>query len=176
MRSKEDEAIVAEFLRAVEPLSGREAADLVRGVSQHDVSRWRRDEWTRLTAAKKRTLTTWLRHYRAQEMQPGAETEVEPEGVAPNYEGLGVELPGYEKLLERPRRVFDRFMYELIGKGLGREDLEELGRGLLNPIAALNTLHKGRDVSDARSEEDQMMVLNGMMPVLRKIVREGGLR
>lgn len=171
-----DEELVAEFLDASSRLSGREAAERVPGVSQHDVSRWRRGEWTRLTSAKKRALAAWLRHYRSQEMQPSAETEIEPEEVAPNYEGLGVDLPGYERLLERPRRVFDHFMVELIGKGLGREDLEELGRGLLNPIAALNTLHKGRDASDARNEEDQMMVLNGMMPVLRKIVREGGLR
>lgn len=98
------------------------------------------------------------------------------EEVSPNYEGLGVDLPGYEKLLERPRRVFDHFMYELIGKGLGREDLEEFGRGLLAPVAHLNTLHKGRDESDARSEEDQMMILDGMIPVIRKIVREQGGR
>lgn len=92
--------------------------------------------------------------------------------ASPDYDSLGIDLPGYERLHERPRREFDRFMVELIATGLGREDLEELGRGLLAPVAHLNTLHKGREESDASSEEDQMLIMNGMIPVLRKIVRE----
>jgi transcriptional regulator with XRE-family HTH domain len=148
------------------------------GVWRSQVTRWIKDnppgeenmgriaELTGLSAA-------WLRYGDEVAAPVASAREADEEEVSPNYEGLGVDLPGYERLLERPRRVFDRFMVELIGKGLGREDLEELGRGLLNPIAALNTLHKDREVSDARSEEDQMMVLNGMMPVIRKIVREG---
>jgi hypothetical protein len=113
---------------------------------------------------------------RAGEIAEDAEVGAGGEEVSPDYDSLGIELPGYDRLHDRPRREFDRFMVELIAAGLGREDLEELGRGLLNPIAALNTLHKGRDESDARSEEDQMLIMNGMIPVLKKIVRERGRR
>ena len=43
---------------------------------------------------------------------------------APNYAGLGIDLPGYGALLDGPRRLFDAFMLDLIRRGLGREELE----------------------------------------------------
>lgn len=110
----------------------------------------------------------------------GVAVEAEPSldgEVAPNYESLGIDLPGYARLHDKPRRMFDHFMVEMIARGLGREDLEELGRGMLSPIAHFNTLHKGREESDARSEEDQIMVISAMIKLARKMVQEGdGLR
>ena len=93
------------------------------------------------------------------------------EAMTPNYEGLGIDLPGYERLLERPRRMFDAFMLELIGRGLGREDLEDIGRSLLAPIAGFNTVYKDKDVSDARREESQIKILSALIAEAREIVK-----
>lgn len=95
--------------------------------------------------------------------------------VSPNYDGLGIDLPGREALLPEPLRRFDQFMIELIGDGLGREDLQEIGRGVLGPIVGLNTLHKGREISDAKMESDQLQVLDNVIPVVLKRLREGTL-
>lgn len=169
MSTQSDNDLVDAFLGATEELSQTEAAKR-SGVSQNTVSSWRRGERRRLSAKTRRALLAYLQNGRAE-----ADTG-EEEAISPDYDSLGIELPGYERLHDRPRREFDRFMVELIASGLGREDLEELGRGLLAPVAHLNTLHKGKEESDARSEEDQMLIMNGMIPVLRKIVRERGRR
>lgn len=162
---KSDRDIIEAFLERTRGLSQVEAARRAQ-VGQHSVSRWRRGDRSPLRQPTRRALLTFLQNGRVE-----ADTG-EGEVASPDYDSLGIELPGYERLHDRPRREFDRFMIELIAAGLGREDLEELGRGLLNPIAALNTLHKGREESDASSEEDQMLIVQGMIPVLRKIVRE----
>jgi transcriptional regulator with XRE-family HTH domain len=77
---------------------------------------------------------------------------------APNYAGLGIELPGYEKLLEGPRRLFDAFMVDLIRRGLGREELEEVGRGALAPFVSFRSLGGGGREGGA-TEAAQMRVL-----------------
>ena len=55
-----DRDVVEAFLAAVKNLSAREAAALLSGVSHDDVARWRRGEWKRLTAAKRRALLRFL--------------------------------------------------------------------------------------------------------------------
>jgi AcrR family transcriptional regulator len=94
--------------------------------------------------------------------------------VAPNYQSLGIDLPGYDRLLERPRAAFDSFMLELIRRGLPREDLEEIGTGVLGPIAAVNTLYKDRHEADTATEEAQLQVLNALIPVTLKFVEHRG--
>lgn len=97
------------------------------------------------------------------------------EQPSPDYDSLGIELPGYDRLLDRPRIAFDRFMIDLFGKGLSREDLEMFGRGVLAPIASMNTLHREGEEHDARTEEDQMDVLDRMIGHVRRRLEDGKL-
>ena len=92
--------------------------------------------------------------------------------VPPNYEGLGIEIPERDRLKPGPMRMFDRFVHRLLDMGLGREDIEHWGRTVLAPIAHLNTLHKGREVSEAATEEEQTWILeHNIQAVLRVIER-----
>jgi transcriptional regulator with XRE-family HTH domain len=92
--------------------------------------------------------------------------------VAPNYTDLGIDLPGYERLHDRPRGMFDRFMVELFKLGAGREGMESLGRALLAPVLQMNTLHKGRHDADTGAEEDQVRIMDRMIPTLLEIAKE----
>lgn len=97
----------------------------------------------------------------------------ENEGViAPNYTDLGIDLPGYERLHDRPRGMFDRFMVELFKMGAGREAMESFGRTLLAPVAQLNLLHKGRHDADASAEGDQVKIMDRMIPTLLEMAKE----
>lgn len=57
-----DEELIGQFLREIDDYSQREAADMVDGVNQNDISRWIRGDWQWLTAAKRRSLKEFLRH------------------------------------------------------------------------------------------------------------------
>lgn len=97
----------------------------------------------------------------------------EAEGViAPNYTDLGIDLPGYERLHDRPRGIFDRFMVELFKMGAGREALEFFGRTLLAPVMQMNMLHKGRHDADTSRDEDQMKIMDRMIPTLLEMAKE----
>lgn len=58
-----DGLLVADFLQAIEEegWSQEEAAEAIEGVTQSDVSRWQREDWKSLTAAKRRSLEQFLR-------------------------------------------------------------------------------------------------------------------
>ena len=71
---------------------------------------------------------------------------------APNYAGLGIDLPGYDALLDGPRRLFDAFMLDLIRRGLGREELEKLGRGVLGPFVSFRALGGGEGGEAAQTK------------------------
>lgn len=88
----------------------------------------------------------------------------------PNYEGLGIEIPERDRLKPGPMRMFDRFVHRLLDMGLGREDIEHWGRTVLAPIAHLNTLHKGREVSEAATEEEQTWILEHNIDAALRII------
>lgn len=171
-----DVELVRSALERVRDYSNLAAAREI-GVSEGTVRRWRDG---RIAVPLRTSTRLTLRQFLDESdlgvviTSRGPSVLVDDDSPAPDYDSLGIDLPGYERLHDRPRLEFDRFMLELIAAGLGREDIEELGRGLLAPVAHLNTLHKGKEESDARSEEDQMLIMNGMIPVIRKIVRERG--
>lgn len=90
-----DNEIIASFLASTEGLSQEEAGRRVPGVSQSDVSRWRRGEWKRLSDKKRHALTSYLQN------GGGGDTDVAEEGFADvlqvtRYLG-GVAPPGQEK-------------------------------------------------------------------------------
>lgn len=95
--------------------------------------------------------------------------------TAPDYEGLGVSIPEYRLLREVPRLRYDAFINQLIAAGLSREDVENVGRGVLGPIAGLNTLHQGADRSDGTIENEQSQILDALIPVVLRGLREGTL-
>lgn len=167
-----DEELVRAFLTATEGMSQEAAARLAPGVSQKDVSRWKRGDFSWLSGKKRLALERFLEKRSGGLGGPGWTSE-EPM-PSPDYESLGIDIPGYDRLLPRPRRIFDEFMVNLIARGLGRDDLQELGAGALAPISHLDTLYRNREVTEAESEEDQMMVLDRMIPVLVKLVARSG--
>jgi transcriptional regulator with XRE-family HTH domain len=59
LASSVDRALVKSFLEATKNLSQDEAAEEV-GVSQKTISNWRRAEWSRLNAATRRALQSYL--------------------------------------------------------------------------------------------------------------------
>lgn len=60
-RSADDEKLVADYLEATDDLSQLEASGLAAGITQSDVSRWRRGEWEWLTAKKRRAIRQALK-------------------------------------------------------------------------------------------------------------------
>lgn len=170
-----DEDIVSRFLEATAHLSQDEAARQADGVTQDDVSRWRRGAWKRLTAKKRRALERFL-EARRNGVAIGAREAGLPYGLPdedlapPNYEGLGIEIPERDRLKPGPMRMFDRFVHRLLDMGLGREDIEHWGRTVLAPIAHLNTLHKGREVSEAATEEEQTWILEHNIDAALRII------
>lgn len=92
--------------------------------------------------------------------------------IEPDYPGLGIDLPGYERLHGRPRDTFNLFIAELFKLGVGREGMEWFGRLLLSPLLEMNTLHKGRHDGSATNEADQAKVLDRMIPALLDMARE----
>lgn len=60
-RKLSDKALVELFLRETEEFSGPAIRGLVEGVTEHDVSRWRRDEFKRLSGDKRQALESYLR-------------------------------------------------------------------------------------------------------------------
>lgn len=56
MKASSDQELVGRFLKATADLSTYEASEALSGVTQTDVSKWRRGDWKRLTAAKRRVL------------------------------------------------------------------------------------------------------------------------
>lgn len=76
-----DEEIVAHFLAAVADLSTHAAGAQISGVTQKDVSRWRRGEWERLSTRKRAALTAYLeriRNGRADEETPEQAAAISP--------------------------------------------------------------------------------------------------
>ena len=55
-----DEALIEEFLKRIEDCSGLEIGRLIDGVTQNDVSRWRRGEWDYIQAKKRRAVKRFL--------------------------------------------------------------------------------------------------------------------
>lgn len=55
-----EQVLVQGFLDATADLSQHEVEERVPGVTQSDVSRWKRGDWVRLTAAKKRAIKEFL--------------------------------------------------------------------------------------------------------------------
>lgn len=72
-RVQSDRELVAAFLEVMDGYSGREISQMVPGITDNDVSRWRRGEWSRLTAAKRRAIRRYL------DLQPLRVREVPPE-------------------------------------------------------------------------------------------------
>lgn len=64
LRDPSDATLVRDFLEAVDGFSQEEVERRVGGVTQNDLSRWRRGEWKRITAAKRRALQDFLRAHR----------------------------------------------------------------------------------------------------------------
>lgn len=63
-RSPEDEALLFEFLAVIEGLSGRQVELIAAGVTDNDLSRWRSDQWSRLTGRKRAAIRSFLAHRR----------------------------------------------------------------------------------------------------------------
>lgn len=58
--SDDDKQLVEALLVAVDGMSTVAAAERVRGVGPTDISRWRRGDWKRLSAKKRRALVAFL--------------------------------------------------------------------------------------------------------------------
>lgn len=171
-----DKELVGAFLRAIEGRYGSDVAAEVPGITADDISRWRRGAWKRLTEPKRRAIRAYLAaHGTSRTVARERERRYGDEAVIPpNYEGLGIEIPERSRLVPRAREAFDRFVHELIDRGLGREDIEHFGRAVIAPIAHLNTLHRGRDEGDTETEEAQLQIIERNADVVRRIIRSGG--
>ncbi len=55
-----DKELVGRFLKLVAGFSGQEVRRMVPGVTDNDMSRWRRGDFARLSAAKRRTLVAYV--------------------------------------------------------------------------------------------------------------------
>lgn len=55
-----DRELVDAFLEAIHGMSSYRIHGLIDGITQTDVSRWRRGEWKRLTGEKRRAIETYL--------------------------------------------------------------------------------------------------------------------
>lgn len=156
----------------VDETSVRHVADLI-GVSHGTLHQFVR--YGKVSEKTLRKIERWRESLSAEiEIGPGAplmEEGVESV-VTPNYTDLGIDLPGYERLHDRPRGTFDRFMVELFKMGAGREALEFFGRTLLAPVMQVNMLHKGRHDADTSTEEDQTRIMDRMIPTLLEMAKE----
>lgn len=169
------------------PLTHRQFAERI-GVKPQQLSRWINDpsrapgeESIQRIAEAAGVSPAWLRYGDGALLPelPHAVVRERPahdyhEFVPPNYEGLGIEIPERSHLVPRAREAFDRFVHELIDRGLGREDIEHFGRAVIAPIAHLNTLHRGRDEGDTDTEEAQLQIIERNADVVRRIIRSGG--
>ncbi len=59
-KTLDDKDLVREFLEFVADYSGQEIREMVPGVTDNDVSRWRRGDWTRITKAKRRAIKSFV--------------------------------------------------------------------------------------------------------------------
>lgn len=170
------------------PITHREFADRL-GVKPQQLSRWINksppgEDSIRRIAEEAGVSAAWLRYGEAKyapEVGLGGAVrgwmvaEPRPKSglgsiTPPNYEGLGIEIPERDRLHPRPREMFDRFVHQLLDLGLGREDIEYWGRTVLAPIAHMNTLHRGKDVSDATTEEEQTWIVERNVDAALRII------
>lgn len=56
-----DRDLISRFLDRVADLSQEEVEKSVPGITQSDMTRWRRDDWQRLTAKKRRAVERFLK-------------------------------------------------------------------------------------------------------------------
>ena len=124
-----DVELVQEFLKTVAGLSTYEASDVAEGITQTDVSKWRRSDWKRLTAAKQRALRAFLdqpeirKRLEAGDPAPIALADGEQRRVTAWVMGLGEAgentprklegLTRYEKTLAAFRQPVPDWLYEL---------------------------------------------------------------
>lgn len=93
----------------------------------------------------------------------------------PDYDSLlGSTPPGYERLLPEPRATFDRFMWHLMGRGVGREDLIEVARFIVGPLSSLDALYQDQDDHEAHLVEGQKLLVERSIPTVRELLRAKG--
>lgn len=95
-----DAEIVQAFLAETAGLSQEEIEAIAEGITQTDVSRWRRDDWQRLTAAKRRAVLRFLEERRrAKAVAQRAGASVVPAEAAAEL-GRAFAADMYMRLLE----------------------------------------------------------------------------
>lgn len=150
-----DQEIVSAFLGAVAGLSAREASAQAADVSHDDVARWRRGDWKRLTAAKRRALLRFL------------EERAEPEAVAPDYDDLG--LPDVSYLKPRARAFYDQQIGSYVTRRWPPQLIERAANDLVNQIRGASTLRRiGAGAVDL-TEDQQLIVLEAAAEWVEKV-------
>ena len=96
--TRSDPEIIKAFLKATEGLSGREVRELVAGVTEHDVSRWRRGQGKRLSGRKRRAILRFLEDGAGRPDEAAEEMFSSFTAVA-RFIG-GIAPPGQEKLVK----------------------------------------------------------------------------
>lgn len=168
----QDKSVVGRKIRRIRQELGMSQAAFATAVlgyaqGQSHVSRWERgdilpspENLERIAELAGRDVTTF--------QLPGATPTLNPD-----FSSFGLDFAGYDRLKARAREMFDRFVVDLIGRGIGREDIQEIGQGVLAPIAAMNTLHKSRAPGgDGSTEEEQLQILEALIPVARRSISE----
>lgn len=156
------------------------------------LSRWINDpkrppneESLKRIASQAGVSAAWLRYGEGPVPQPPAangaasavrETRSEylPDIPTPDYESLGIDVHGREELFPAALRLFDRFMVELLARGVSSQGASTASRWLLGPMQDLDTQFHGREGKEKASEEDQVLVIEGTIPVIRELLRKRG--
>lgn len=119
-----DKDLVDAFLGATDGLTQGEVEQAVDGVTQNDVSRWRRGEWKRLTGEKRRALSRF----------------VEAGGVVNLVPVTQEELRGLEDLLGMAMRVMQAEAEAAQARARGIEKEAEAARLRAEMIHRIETL------------------------------------
>lgn len=181
-RDRRQETLVARVLERVDDLSLRKAAEEIGGAVTHDdVKRWRSDSWQRLTEDKARDLTAFLqKSYNIERVlsrvSEGA-TKIEPMRAREESpeDAVADDLPDVSYLKPKARAFYFKTLGEWYDQWTS-ETVAGAARELTAYFRGERTLSLTGMGRPQLTEEEQMMVLEGMKPEVEKDMKRRGVR